>query len=164
MSRRIALAVSFALTVVVTFAVASFASQAHWLEAKSDQTETAVATQAPEETSGQEEAVAKQEPVIVTEYVYVDVPVERQQPAAPAATASPSPQPSPPQAQAGVSQASGSDGPPTSALSRREEPTAAHTLAPSSRTLGDREDDAEQPDDDEHEHEQEHETEHEDDD
>jgi len=164
MSRRIALAVSFALTVVVTFAVASFASQAHWLEAKSDQTETAVATQAPEETSGQEEAVAKQEPVIVTEYVYVDVPVERQQPAAPAATASPSPQPSPPQTQAGVSQSSDSSGPPASLAVTREEPRVASTLPPSSPTSRDRGGDTTQSEDDEHEQEQEHETGHEDDD
>jgi len=36
MSRRIALALSFCLTIVVTFAVVSFASQAGWLEAKSN--------------------------------------------------------------------------------------------------------------------------------
>jgi hypothetical protein len=33
MSRRIALALSFSLTIVVTFALVSFASQAGWLEA-----------------------------------------------------------------------------------------------------------------------------------
>lgn len=165
MSRRPALAVSFALTLLVAFAVASLASQAHWLEAKSDQADDAVAMQAPEDTSSQDEAVS-QEPVIITEYQYEDIFVERPKPAPPAApTASPTPQPAPPQTQASVSQSSGPSASPTAVATKREEPRVAPTQPPSSPSPAARRGGEREPDDeDEHEHEHEDEPEHEDDD
>ena len=73
MPRRIALALSFALTVVVAFAVASFASRAGWLQAEPDTElanaqDTSPAPQLPPESG-------LQEPIVITEYVYQDIPV-----------------------------------------------------------------------------------------
>lgn len=72
MSRRIALSLSFAITVVISFAVASFASQAGWLQAKAGPTEAAEETMAE---PGPSEAPGTQEPIVITEYVYQDIPV-----------------------------------------------------------------------------------------
>jgi hypothetical protein len=71
MSRRIAIAFSLALTVVVTLAVASLASQAGWLQAQSDlEEETAVVEEAPRPAAPRE-----LDPIVITKYVYEDVPV-----------------------------------------------------------------------------------------
>jgi hypothetical protein len=73
MPRRIALALSFALTIVVAFAVASFASRAGWLQAEPDTElanaqDTSPAPQLPPDSG-------LQQPLVVTEYVYQDIPV-----------------------------------------------------------------------------------------
>jgi hypothetical protein len=73
MPRRIALALSFALTIVVAFAVASFASRAGWLQAEPDPQlanaqDTSPAPQLPPDSG-------LQEPIVITEYVYQDIPV-----------------------------------------------------------------------------------------
>jgi hypothetical protein len=73
MSRRIALAFSLALTVVVAFAVASFATQAGWLQAQSDPEVANAENSSPQPL--QPTDFTLQEPVVITEYVYEDVPV-----------------------------------------------------------------------------------------
>ena len=159
MSRRIALALSFSLTIVVTFALVSFASQAGWLEAKSGgDEEAAVIEPQPSPTA---EPTVQQEPRVITEYVYVDVPVgapPAQQAADPPAT--PTPQPT-----AVPQQSSPNTGSAISVQpSQSEQPTqparSPSTSGPTSRSA--------EPEDDEDEHEEEHEheehEEHEDDD
>jgi hypothetical protein len=73
MSRRIALAFSLALTVVVSFAVASFATQAGWLQAQSDPEVANADNSSPQPV--QPTDFMLQEPVVITEYVYEDIPV-----------------------------------------------------------------------------------------
>ena len=94
MSRRIALALSFSLTVVMTFALASFASQAGWLEAKSDANEEAAVAEEVLEPAPPPESNVQQEPVVITEYVYMDVPASTP-PAQVATAAPPAPTPQP---------------------------------------------------------------------
>lgn len=77
MTRRLALACSFALTIVVSVAVASFASQAGWLATTSQSAEADALTEVYEPTTEVIEAAVVAEPQIVTDYVYVDVPVVR---------------------------------------------------------------------------------------
>jgi len=73
MSRRIALAFSLALTVVVAFAVASFATQAGWLQAQQDPEFANAENNSAQPT--QPTNFTLQEPVVITEYVYQDIPV-----------------------------------------------------------------------------------------
>ena len=77
MSRRIALACSFALTLVVSFAVASLASQAGWLGAQSEPTEATQEASLPESAPPSPPAAPAEqlEPIVITEYVYEDVQV-----------------------------------------------------------------------------------------
>ncbi len=77
MTRRLALACSFALTIVVSVAVASLVSQAGWLGRPGSSAEADALLQAPEPTVAPVEA-APPPPQVVTDYVYVDVPVVRQ--------------------------------------------------------------------------------------
>jgi hypothetical protein len=169
MSRRIALALSFSLTIVVTFAVVSFASQAGWLEAKSNgDDETAVVEPEPSPTA---ELTVQQEPRVITEYVYVDVPAGAP-PAAPQATAppaTPTPQPT-----VAPQQGNNNTGPAVAVQPRQSAPPtqaakpklpANPTQPPSTSGPSGR---GAEPEDDEDEHEEEHEhkehEEHEDDD
>lgn len=73
MSRRIALAFSLALTVVVAFAVASFSTQAGWLQAQQDPEFANAENNSAQPT--QPTNFTLQEPVVITEYVYQDIPV-----------------------------------------------------------------------------------------
>jgi hypothetical protein len=91
MSRRIALALSFSMTVVVAFAIASFASQAGWLQARPDEPEAAAVEAAPAPPDSE-----TLEPLVITDYVYQDVPVvvpssQQASTPPPAATAPPQP-------------------------------------------------------------------------
>jgi hypothetical protein len=70
MSRRIALALSFSLTVVVSFAVMSFASQAGWLETKSAAgSDEATLTDEPIDPTAAPAEAIQAEPIVITEYV-----------------------------------------------------------------------------------------------
>jgi hypothetical protein len=93
MSRRIALAFSLALTVVVAFAVASFASQAGWLQAQSKPEVASAENSSPQPP--QPTDFGWQEPVVITEYVYQDVPVvvSRASEGEPEAAVTPNPPP-----------------------------------------------------------------------
>jgi hypothetical protein len=166
MSRRIALALSFSLTVVVTFALVSLASQAGWLEAKSgDHAQVAAIEPEPPATL---EPTIQPEPRVITEYIYVDVPAvsqPAQQAAAPPAT--PTSQPT-----AAAQQGSGNAdsaavqprAPAPTAQPKQAGPNPTQSPSASGPTRRDSDDD-----DHEHEEEQEHEEEkeheeHEDDD
>jgi type IV secretory pathway VirB10-like protein len=97
MSRRIALALSFSMTVVVAFAIASFASQAGWLQARPDEPEAAAVEAAPAPPDSE-----TLEPLVITDYVYQDVPVvvpSSQQASTPPPAATAPPQPTQPPAQ-----------------------------------------------------------------
>lgn len=156
MSRRAALALSFTLTVVVAFAVASFASQAGWLQAQSDNTEAATV-----EDTIQPQPVdyGWQEPLVITEYVYQDIPVvvTRGEASAP-----PEPTPVIVPAQVVSTSESSVDSTPTNAaaspVNQQPEPQLSWSYD------GDGEDDEDFHDEHEDEHEHEHESEHEDDD
>jgi hypothetical protein len=74
MSRRIALACSLALTVVVAFAVASLASQSGWLQAQSGPALEASALEAAAQPAGAA-GPGSLAPIVITEYVYQDIPV-----------------------------------------------------------------------------------------
>ena len=151
MSRRIALALSFSLTVVMTFALASFASQAGWLEAKSDANEeTAVAEQVSEPAPPPESNV-QQEPVVITEYVYMDVPASTP-PAQVATAAPPAPQP------AAILQSTGTGSGSASAVSAPRQAPQPAQPSPTTRRTGSSAGDSHGDDEDEHE------DEHEDDD
>jgi len=93
MPRRIALALSFTLTVMIAFAVASFASQAGWLQAQSDNTEAAAAEEPAQPSLPPDFGL--QDPLVITEYVYQDIPVvvSRSQEAPPSVEATPEPTP-----------------------------------------------------------------------
>ena len=159
MSRRIALALSFSLTIVVTFALVSFASEAGWLEAKSGGDEEAAVIEP--EPSPTAEPTVQQEPRVITEYVYVDVPAS----APPAQQAAPPATPTPMAAPQQVASNTGS------AVSVQPHQSGQPTQPPSATGAsrgGEPEDhdDDEDEDNDEQEHEHEHEEheEHEDDD
>lgn len=150
MSRRIALALSFSMTIVVAFAVASFASQAGWLQAKSDDPVAAVETAAPLEGALEPTTI---QPVVITDYVYQDIPIivpNSQQAAAPPpvpATAAPQPT-SPPAPAAQVIAPAPND------QSREVDPRPVLQQVSASLDDGDW-------DEDDGEHEEEHEQEHE---
>lgn len=81
MPRRFALAAALAMTVVVTYSLVVVGANAGLFSAKGDQTEAAdvpayvaPAIAAPEEAPT---ALPTQAPVVITEYVYVDVPAPR---------------------------------------------------------------------------------------
>jgi hypothetical protein len=74
MPRRFALAASLALTVIVAFAVASMASNAGWLKTQpGEPDEVAVAEAASQPANFPERSAI--EPMVITEYVFEDVPI-----------------------------------------------------------------------------------------
>jgi hypothetical protein len=107
--RRFALPLSLTLTVFIAFAVASFASKAGWLQAQSDNSDV-VSAEAPAEPSPTAD-LSTPESLIVTDYVYQDIPVYVTREAAPAATKTAAPEPTPfiQQAQVVSSSSDGSD-------------------------------------------------------
>jgi hypothetical protein len=164
MSRRVALAFSFSMTVVVAFAVASLASQAGWLQAGPGEAEVAAVEEIPAEAvMAAPSQPAALEPLVITEYVYQDVPVvvpnSQQAPTAPpAATAVP--QPAQPTAQV---EASG-DFEQSDPSSRQEDQHQPAPQQSSSYHDDDGDDDAEEHEDEEEHEEHEDEDEHEEDD
>ena len=155
MSRRIALALSFSLTVVMTFALASFASQAGWLEAKSDANEETAVVEEVLEPAAPPESNVQQEPVVITEYVYMDVPAST--PPAQVATAAP-PAPAPQPAAILQSTGTGSGSGSASAVSAPRQAPQPAQPSPTTRRTGSSAGDSHGDDEDEHE------DEHEDDD
>jgi hypothetical protein len=169
--RRFALPLSLTLTVFIAFAVASFASKAGWLQAQSDNTDVASAD-APVEPSPTAD-LSTPEPLIVTDYVYQDIPVYVTREAAPAPTATAAPQPTPFVVQAHVVSSSTDDGSNNHDANTSFSSNSGQTAAPVEPSPpaelswshdGDGEDKEDFPDEHEDSHqEQRHESEHEDD-
>lgn len=147
MSRRIALALSFSMTIVVAFAVATLASQAGWLQAKPDEPVAAVEASAPLEGALDPTTI---QPVVITDYVYQDIPVivpSSQQAVAPTPAPTAVPQPtSPPAPQVQVIAPAPND------QSRQVDPRPVLQQVSSPHDDGDGDED-----DEEHEYEEEHE-------
>jgi hypothetical protein len=77
MSRRFALACTFGFTMVVTFALVAVANSTGWFASSPEIESTEAAMEAPNlepaDVDEPVEAPTRPEPIVITEYVYVDV-------------------------------------------------------------------------------------------